>query len=124
MLSWPNFLKKENIRDKNMKRPNEEGYDPSTLHTHEKELKKMGGLMKQYWSFKSEHFDSVVLFGCCIWYFVYFHDVDIINKLQGKELKTYFHSHGSHVKDREYYINLLTSHGYKVVVVEQTETTL
>jgi len=110
---WPDFIKKENIRDKNKRRPGEEGYDPSTLYIPSKEKKKLSGFLSQYWGIKKDHFDSVVWFGTCQWYFVLYHDADIVNKLAQTKLKICFGSTGFNIKDREFYFDLLTKNGYE-----------
>lgn len=76
---------------------------------------------KIYWDIKKEHFDKVVCFGSTSWYFIYYHDVEIVQKLIKKPMKTYFGAQGFHIKDKDFYFDILTKSGYKVVVVDQIE---
>ena len=60
----PEWLKPENIKDKEGRRPDHPEYDPTTLKvpwaTHGK---KFTPGMKQWWEFKENHFDKVASLG-------------------------------------------------------------
>lgn len=79
--------------------------------------------MQQYWNIKKDHFDSVVLVRFGKWYFVYFHDLLALNEVSEEPLNLNYQLHGFHHTDKDKYIELFLKKNYRVVVVEQTETT-
>jgi DNA mismatch repair protein MSH6 len=65
------------VRDKDMRRPGEAGYDRSTLHIPPREFEKLTPFEKQYWGIKREHFDKVLFFKKGKFYELYENDADI-----------------------------------------------
>lgn len=121
----PSFLKKENIKDSQRRRPNDPDYDPSTLYIPPGE--KFTPAMKQYWDIKKDHFDKILLFKLGKFYELFFLDAIAVQsilelKWMGNEQKK---AHvGFPEKALEKNAAILIEKGLKVVVVEQTETTL
>lgn len=118
----PDFIRKEFIRDQNLKRPDDPEYDPSKLDIPEELFNKLTPAMKQYWDIKKDHFDSVVLWRKGNWYIVFFHDITALNSVADKNPRT-FHSEPGFFENRiDQYVTSLIKGGFKVVRVEQTET--
>lgn len=49
------------LRDKNKKRPDEEGYDPSTVYIPETVKETFTPFQKQFWDIKENNFDAIVM---------------------------------------------------------------
>lgn len=117
------FLRPENIRDKNKRRPNDPKYDPTTLYVTDKYLSELTPGMRQWWELKSEHFDSVVFFKVGKFYELYHMDADVGVKELGF---TYMRGEFAHSGFPEQSFNRMASslvdRGYKVARCEQTET--
>ena len=117
----PEWLKEGNIRDKNMKRPREEGYDPTTLYIPPEAKKNMTLSMKQYWEVKENHFDKLVAYCMFEKYWFYYYDAAITSKILDLKIgvflehimQTFFH----HNRLLEYAPKLLQN-GYKIVIVD------
>ena len=120
-LEIPSFIKKDYIRDANLRRPDDPDYDPSTVHIPEEEFEKLTPLMKQYWGVKSKYYDSVIFVRMWHWYWVFYHDITILNLLSNTHLKISNCMEGFYGTQKEKYIKLFTDNDYKVVVFEQTE---
>ncbi|CAI2377674.1 unnamed protein product [Moneuplotes crassus] len=119
---WPKFLLKENIKDAHKHRPDHKEYDPSTLYIPPKALEEMTEYNRIYWGFKQQHFDKIVCFGTGLWYFVRYYDAEIVGRIIKKPLNLYFGGSGFSIKEKDYYFDLITKNGYKIVVVDQIET--
>lgn len=52
----------DDIRDANLRRPGDEGYNKSTLYISPQQLSSLSVPQRQYWSIKSRYFDWVVWF--------------------------------------------------------------
>ena len=120
----PNFLKIENIKDKNKLLPNDPNYDPSTLYIPEEFIVKQTPSMAQYWSFKKDNFDKVILFKLGKFYEMFFDDAIIGNQVLGlkwmgnKPEKLHVGFPEVNLIDK---CKRLVNAGFKVAVVEQTE---
>jgi DNA mismatch repair protein MSH6 len=80
--------------------------------------------MTQYWTFKVDHFEKIFFFKLGKFYEIFFSDAIICNKLldlnwMGGAKKLHI---GFPEKVLDKYLDKMTSHGYKVAVIEQTET--
>jgi len=122
-LELPYWLKDLHVRDKNMKKIGQEGYDPTSLYIPEHELKGNTAVMRQYWDIKKNHFDKLVAFKLWKFYFFYFNDGLIVHRLvdsglhmDGKRFFTYFHE-----SNMAKYAPKILQAGHKVVIVEQME---
>ena len=119
------FLLPERIRDASKLRPADPEYDPSTLHipTNWFKQEKISPGQQQWWEFKSKNFDAVLLFKMGKFYEIYEMDAHI-----GVEHLGLIYMRGDQphcgFPERAYSNNAekLARKGYKVVVVEQTET--
>jgi hypothetical protein len=61
-IEYPYWLKPENLKDEMGKRPDEEGYNPSTIYIPEKEFNSMSAVFRQFWDIKRKNFDKIILF--------------------------------------------------------------
>ena len=120
-LEIPSFMKKENIRDNELRRPDDSDYDPSTIHIPDDEYEKLTPLMKQYWGIKRKYYDSIIFVRMCHWYCVFYYDIAVLNLLSNTHLKISSCMEGFYGTQKEKYIKLFTENNYKVVVFEQTE---
>ncbi|KAL8149108.1 hypothetical protein AgCh_006203 [Apium graveolens] len=90
----------ENRRDANKRRPGDENYDPKTLYLPPQFLNSLTGGQRQWWEFKSVNMDKVLFFKMGKFYELFEMD--------------------AHVGAKE--LDLQYMKGYRVLVVEQTET--
>ena len=95
-----------------MNRPDHPDYDQSSVHISDEDFKKLSPMMKQYWSFKRNYFDSVVVMRFGRWYFVYFHDLLALNKVSDTPLNLVYMYHGFHDLDKDRYIGKYYSSVY------------
>lgn len=121
----PDFLKYENLKDLNGKRPEDPEYDPTTLYVPESFLKKQTPTQQQYWSLKMNNFDKVLFFKLGKFYELFYDDAIIGNKVldlnwMGSDPKK-LHV-GFPEKNLEEKAAVLVQQGFKVAVIEQTET--
>ncbi|KAF5741530.1 DNA mismatch repair protein MSH6 [Tripterygium wilfordii] len=110
-------------RDANRRRPGDENYDPKTLYLPSDFLKKLSGGQRQWWDFKSKHMDKVLFFKMGKFYELFEMDAHI----GAKELDLqYMKGEQPHCgfPERNFSMNVekLARKGYRVLVIEQTET--
>ena len=118
----PDFIKPENLKDKNGNRPDSSEYDCNTLYIPPDYLKKQTPIMKQFWEFKSQNFDKVLFFKMGRFYEMLFDDSIIGNQIlnlnfMGNKLKVGFPE-----KALERRAEQLVNAGFKIAVIEQVET--
>ena len=118
----PYFIQKQYVRDKNLRRPGEDDYDPSTLDIPKQDFEKLSAAMQQYWAVKREHYDSILMYRFGEWYNVLYHDIEILNRLTEYNNWTAHYMTGFHENRLAKYTEILVRNGHKVVIVEQTET--
>lgn len=116
------FLGKDR-RDAKRRRPGDEDYDPKTLYLPPEFLKGLSGGQRQWWEFKSKHMDKVLFFKMGKFYELFEMDAHI----GAKELDLqYMKGEQPHCgfPEKNFSINVekLAQKGYRVLVVEQTET--
>lgn len=119
------FLRPENIKDASGRRKGDPLYDASTLHIPAGWFKqeKVSPGQQQWWTFKSENFDSVLLFKMGKFYEMYEMDAHV-----GVEHLGLLYMKGDQphcgFPEKAYASNAekLARKGFKVIVVEQTET--
>ncbi|UKK00131.2 hypothetical protein MACK_000201 [Theileria orientalis] len=129
---FPPWLEVKNIRDMDGRKPTEEDYKPNTLwippKNHRWAYEYRSGhyteCMQQWWKIKQNHFDSLVFFKMGKFYELFYHDACIIQSIvnlrwMGSETKPHV---GFPEKSIHTYAKACVESGYKVVVVEQTET--
>jgi DNA mismatch repair protein MSH6 len=124
-FNLPDFIRKKNLKDINGNKFGDENYDPTTLFVPAKE--KFTPAMSQYWEIKKHHFDKVLLFKLGKFYELFYLDAIRVQaildlKWMGDDKKK---THvGFPEKALEKNSSILVQRGLKLVVVEQTETTL
>ena len=121
----PDFLKPENIKDKNGNRPDSPQYDYNTLYVPPDFLKKQTPAMRQFWDFKSQNFDKVLFFKLGKFYEMFYDDAIIGNQIldlnwMGNDSRK-LHV-GFPEKALEKKAEKLVAAGFKIAVIEQTET--
>lgn len=118
----PWWAQKEHKRDANKRTPDDPEYDPNTLYIPAEELKKLTPAKKQFWILKSQNMDKVIFFKLGKFYELF--DMDAIIGVQ--QLGLAFMGNKMHSGVPEVALNKfadqLVQLGYKVAIVEQTET--
>lgn len=123
--SLPDFLQPEKIRDKNGNRPDSPDYDCNTLYIPPEYLKEQSDAMIQFWEFKREHFDKVIFFKVGKFYEMFYDDAIICNQLldikwMGDDPKKLHVGFPEVVLESK--ASVLVEAGFKIAIVEQTET--
>ncbi|XP_042476035.1 DNA mismatch repair protein MSH6 [Macadamia integrifolia] len=113
----------EGRRDAKRRLPGDVNYDPRTLYLPPDFLKGLSGGQRQWWEFKSKHMDKVLFFKMGKFYELFEMDAHI----GAKELDLqYMKGEQPHCgfPEKNFAMNLekLARKGYRVLVVEQTET--
>lgn len=120
--STPVWAKKEFMKDKNQRRPGDPQFDHTSLYVPESELKNLTPTMRQYWKIKSDNYDKIVLFKLGKFYEIFYEDALICHKELDLSWMGKAMSVGFPEKTLDRYAYILVNRGYKVCVVEQTET--
>ena len=120
----PYFIKEEFLMDAKKRRPDDPNYDSTTLYIPDKEWQQLTPAMIQYWEIKRVNFDKILLFKLGKFYEIFYNDAIICQKLldlnwMGGAKKLHV---GFPEKALDKYLATLVNNGYKVAVVEQTET--
>mmetsp|Transcript_6228 Transcript_6228/g.11330 ORF Transcript_6228/g.11330 Transcript_6228/m.11330 type:complete len:1097 (-) Transcript_6228:71-3361(-) len=124
--SWPEWLDPEKIRDAQGRRPQDPGYNQSTLLVPDAETQKKSGhgtpMLLQYWKLKKLHFDKIALFKVGKFYELFYYDAFFANRTCGLKWMGEKKPHvGFPEMAKHEYAKQLVAAGYKVVVVEQVE---
>ncbi|GIX65746.1 DNA repair protein [Babesia caballi] len=129
---FPAWVRIREIRDRNGLKPTDEAYDPSTVwvpsRSHPWALAfrscHFTECMQQWWYLKQDRFDQLLFFKMGKFYELFYHDACIVQEIcglrwMGSEAKPHvgFPERSLHV-----YASSCVARGFKVVVVEQTET--
>ncbi|XVF22104.1 hypothetical protein REPUB_Repub12eG0145100 [Reevesia pubescens] len=119
LLSKYDFMR----RDANRKCPGDVNYNPKTLYLPHDFLKSLPGGQRQWWEFKSKHMDKVLFFKMGKFYELFEMDAHV----GGKKLDLqYMKGEQPHCgfPETNFSLNVekLARKGYRVLVVEQTET--
>ncbi|KAG7553277.1 DNA mismatch repair protein MutS core domain superfamily [Arabidopsis thaliana x Arabidopsis arenosa] len=110
-------------RDAIRRRPTDENYDPRTLYLPPDFVKKLTGGQRQWWEFKSKHMDKVVFFKMGKFYELFEMDAHVgAKELDIQYMKGEQPHCGFPEKNFSVNIEKLVRKGYRVLVVEQTET--
>ncbi|XP_062143527.1 DNA mismatch repair protein MSH6 [Alnus glutinosa] len=113
----------EERRDAKRRRPGEANYDPRTLYLPPDFLKSLSGGQRQWWEFKSKHMDKVLFFKMGKFYELFEMDAHIGSKeLDLQYMKGEQPHCGFPEKNFSMNVEKLARKGYRVLVVEQTET--
>ena len=123
MEQMPWWATPANRLDKDLRKPNDPNYDPTTLFIPESEKSKLTPAMLQYWEFKSQNYDKVLLLKIGSFYEMFFDDAIIGARdlnLNWNTLRT--PCVGFREKMFDGHTARLLDLGYKIAVVEKTET--
>lgn len=113
----------KNRRDASGKQPGDPGYDPRTLYLPEDFVKGLSGGQRQWWEFKSQHMDKVLFFKMGKFYELFEMDAHIgVLELDLQYMKGEQPHCGFPEKNFTDNVEKLAQKGYRVLVVEQTET--
>ena len=117
----------DDVRDAQKRRPGEPGYDPSTLFVPQSYLKDKALCSecdKVWWDFKAKNFNAVIFFKMGKFYELFEMDAHVgVKELGLGYMKDPNKPHaGFPEKALDRYASMLANKGYRVVVVEQTET--
>jgi DNA mismatch repair protein MSH6 len=118
----PTWLRPENRKDINGKRPGDPAFDPRTLHVPSSALCKLPPGQQQYWNIKKKCMDVILAFKMGKFYELFEDDADVSHEVL--ELK-YMNGQRRHTgfpeAAFEKYAKILVEKGYKVARVEQME---
>ncbi|XP_047969957.1 DNA mismatch repair protein MSH6 [Salvia hispanica] len=110
-------------RDANRRRPGDEKYDHRTLYLPPNFVKNLTGGQRQWWEFKSKHMDKVLFFKMGKFYELFEMDAHVGAKELGLQYMKGDQPHcGFPEKNFTINVEKLARKGYRVLVVEQTET--
>jgi len=125
--SWPSWLKSENLKDSDGRKPEDPAFNQGTLWVpKDVKVQKDEGfgtpMLLQYWKLKSAHFDKIALFKVGKFYELFFYDAFIAQRECGLKWMGEKKPHvGFPEVMKNNYAKMLVDAGYKVVVVEQVE---
>lgn len=110
-------------RDARRRRPGEDNYDPRTLYLPPDFVKGLTGGQRQWWEFKSKHMDKVIFFKMGKFYELFEMDAHVgAKELDLQYMKGEQPHCGFPEKNFSMNVEKLARKGYRVLVVEQTET--
>ncbi|KAH7862176.1 hypothetical protein Vadar_001089 [Vaccinium darrowii] len=113
----------EERRDANRRRPGDVNYDPRTLYLPPDFSKSLSGGQRQWWEFKSKHMDKVLFFKMGKFYELFEMDAHVgAKELDLQYMKGEQPHCGFPEKNFSMNVEKLARKGYRVLVVEQTET--
>ncbi|CAL2029489.1 unnamed protein product [Caenorhabditis brenneri] len=119
-LDW---LKPEKIRDACKRPMSDPEYDPKTLWVPPDFHQKQTPGHRQWWTIKSQHFDTIILFKVGKFYETYHMDaVEVVRALNIAFMRGSYAHAGFPEHAASKFADQLMNHGYKVARVEQTET--
>lgn len=118
------FLDPERRRDANGRRPDDENYDPTTLYISPSDLDALTSMTKQYWEIKMKKMDTILFFKKGKFYEMYEEDADIGHREFDLKISPRINMRmvGVPEASKEAWIKRFLQRGYKVGIVEQTET--
>ncbi|XP_065860345.1 DNA mismatch repair protein MSH6 [Euphorbia lathyris] len=113
----------EEQRDAKRRRPGDEGYDSRTLYLPSDFVKSLSGGQRQWWEFKSKHMDKVLFFKMGKFYELFEMDAHVgAKELDLQYMKGEQPHCGFPEKNFSMNVEKLARKGYRVLVIEQTET--
>ncbi|KAL6600784.1 hypothetical protein ACP70R_045069 [Stipagrostis hirtigluma subsp. patula] len=113
----------EGRKDAKGRRPGDPDYDPRTLFLPSQFLKNLTGGQRQWWEFKSQHMDKVLFFKMGKFYELFEMDAHVgAKELDLQYMKGEQPHCGFPEKNLSLNLEKLAKKGYRVLVVEQTET--
>ena len=119
----PWWTKEEFIRDKELRRPEDLDYDPTTIHIPDEEYKKLTPFMKQYWHAKAENMDKLVGIRFGRWYVFYYQDAIILHKVLDFRIHVSEDSTTFYIGDSTFYkyCDKVWEAGYIFMLLDQME---
>ncbi|KAF7804917.1 DNA mismatch repair protein MSH6 [Senna tora] len=116
------FLR-EDRKDAKRRGPGDENYDPKTLYLPPGFLKSLSDGQKQWWEFKSKHMDKILFFKMGKFYELFEMDAHVgVKELDLQYMKGEQPHCGFPERNFSMNVEKLARKGYRVLVVEQTET--
>ncbi|CAL0311136.1 unnamed protein product [Lupinus luteus] len=116
------FLR-EDRRDAKRRGPGDENYDSRTLYLPPDFVRSLSDGQKQWWDFKSKHMDKVLFFKMGKFYELFEMDAHVgVKELDLQYMKGEQPHCGFPEKNFSMNVEKLARKGYRVLVVEQTET--
>ncbi|KAL4572174.1 hypothetical protein LXL04_018943 [Taraxacum kok-saghyz] len=116
------FLGK-NRKDAKKRSPGNENYDPRTLYLPPSFLESLSGCQRQWWEFKSQNMDKILFFKMGKFYELFEMDAHVgAKELDLQYMKGDQPHCGFPEKNFATNVEKLACKGYRVLVVEQTET--
>ncbi|KAH9623043.1 hypothetical protein KSS87_003545 [Heliosperma pusillum] len=110
-------------RDAKRRLPSDPQYDPKTVYLSPQFLKSLTGGQRQWWEFKSKHMDKVMFFKMGKFYELFEMDAHFgVKELDLQYMKGEQPHCGFPEKNFSVNVEKLARKGYRVLVVEQTET--
>lgn len=117
------FLKADKIKDACKRPMSDPEYDPKTLWVPPDFHQKQTPGHRQWWTIKSQHFDTIILFKVGKFYETYHMDaVEVVRALNIAFMRGSYAHAGFPEHAASKFADQLMNHGYKVARVEQTET--
>ncbi|KAK7396957.1 hypothetical protein VNO78_18120 [Psophocarpus tetragonolobus] len=117
------FFMKADRRDAKRRRPGDENYDSRTLYLPPDFLRSLSDGQKQWWEFKSKHMDKVLFFKMGKFYELFEMDAHVgVKELDLQYMKGDQPHCGFPERNFSMNVEKLARKGYRVLVVEQTET--
>lgn len=117
----PFWIQKENIRDAEGRRPDEQGYDSTTLYVPKDELNKLGPTWKLYWEVKSKHYDKLLIVKRWRFNHFYYEDAHTVHRHFNVKLGNLGNvpKVGAQETAVPYYVSELLARGYKIGMIEE-----
>lgn len=114
------------VRDENMRRRGEEGYDPSTLHIPPECYRKFTSFERQFWDIKRKHYDTVIFFKKGKFYELYENDAEIASNVFDLRIVERVNMKMAGFPESSYdaWAAKFLSHGYKIGKVDQAENSI
>ncbi|KAL7586811.1 hypothetical protein Lser_V15G41433 [Lactuca serriola] len=110
-------------KDAKKRSPDDENYDPRTLYLPPDFLESLSGGQRQWWEFKSQHMDKVLFFKMGKFYELFEMDAHVgAKELDLQYMKGDQPHCGFPEKNFALNVEKLARKGYRVLVIEQTET--
>jgi hypothetical protein len=114
------------IKDRNQKRPLDEGYDPTTLYIPSQAWSKFTSFERQYWEIKKDNWDTIVFFKKGKFYELYEKDAEIGQKEFDLKLTERVNMKMVGVPEKTFvpWASKFIGLGYKVAKVDEMESGL
>lgn len=118
----PWWATKEHMRDKNKRKPDDPLYDPTTLYIPPDEIHKLTPAKRQYWQIKAAQFDQIIFFKLGKFYELFDQDAVVGVQVLGLAFMGDTMHAGVPESALDKFADRLVQLGYKVAIVEQTES--